>query len=208
MNSSKHSIVAAGIASVMAIGSASDGGWRADLRAQMHPPTSVTAVLDSMGTALSYSIGENEVLLTWDGDELQLEVNSEEVTDLEQWNESEDPVVLAFSAYVGQGTLGPDNDAGLLGWVYIDDVGQLRVELEIPQHFIIYQIGNGGPSSPTLQAISTCRCGSYQPPPFWGCTTQLCEQGGQCPQSTSNNCGLVIPVSSQLFVATFDDVVS
>jgi hypothetical protein len=119
--------------------------WRSDLRGKMSPSRDVRDVLaQQSGTVLDDMIGDRAVELTWDGSSLALSVDGSPVTDVDDAIVNDGSVVLTFEAYAGRGTLGTTGTMGLQGWVYLDDLGRLRVDLRVPTYAAIFEIDAAG----------------------------------------------------------------
>lgn len=173
------------IASVSLSMLAAASDWRAELRVALQPPTVLTDELDERGVLFLEWIGDTLVDIEWDEGSVELALNNEAMNDVEQWWEATSPEVLAFSACVGEGTLGPDSDVGMLGWFYLDDFGGLRMELEVGDTYIRWVLPLEG--EPAAFA-SVCRCRTIPLGSRFGCTNANCNNTDECPLSAGHYC--------------------
>lgn len=174
-------IVVAGM-SLSALATASD--WRAELRIALQPPSGLTDEMDERGVLFLEWIGDTLVDIEWDDGSVEMALNNATINDVEQWWEATSPEVLAFSACTGGGTLGPEGDAGLLGWFYLDDFGGLRMELEVDDTYVRWVMPLEG--EPAAFA-SICRCRTI-PLAKHGCTNANCNNTDECPMSAGHYC--------------------
>ncbi|MBX3321356.1 MAG: hypothetical protein KF757_00045 [Phycisphaeraceae bacterium] len=160
------------------------GDWRAELRTAMQPQVTLTSVMNARETLYDGHIGDLSVVISWDGEFVWLEIEEEIVTDVVQWWDSEDPEVLSFCAFSGKGTYGPEEDAGLIGWLYLNDYGELWMELEADDTYVQFKLPSS--SGPQLVA-SVCRCRTI-PLAAHGCLALNCDNTDECPLKAGSFC--------------------
>ncbi len=168
----------------MWLGSVAHGDWREALRASMQPQVTLTSVMNARETLFDGNIGDLDVVVSWDGEFVWLEIEEAIVTDVVQWWDSEEPEVLSFCAFSGKGTHGPEEDAGLIGWLYLNDYGELWMELEADDTYVQFKLPSSG--NPLL-APSTCRCRTI-PLAAHGCLPSHCNETLECPLKAGSFC--------------------
>lgn len=176
--------------------------WRAELRANMNPEGKLLEELDYRGgVILNHDVGDRYVQMSWD-DDLTLSVDGNPVTDLQDWIEDEGSVVIAFVAYDGLGSFGTTETYGLRGWVYLDDLGGLRVELDVENLTIIYLVDTTGtPDLVTMRPKCECRIiGGWDPNS--GCKQHHCTNGMNCPTANTN---MLCEINSGTTIVQFED---
>lgn len=156
--------------------------WRSELRAKMKPDESVVDVLAARGTFFADWIGDHFVQMIWNGD-LSIVIDNNNVTDVAKWEINDGSLVVAFSAYTGRGSLGPNGNAGLTGWLYMDDTNELRVEMEVNANFAVYQVSSQG--AITAARAKVCRCRNVG---GGTCTNTNCDNTDNCAGDGSHYC--------------------
>ena len=192
-------IISGAIAILMLAQSLHADDWRSELRAKMKPDESVVDVMAARGTFFADWIGDHFVEMSWNGD-LLIDVDNNSVTDVAKWEVDEGSLVVAFSAYPGRGVLGPNGNSGLVGWLYMDDTNELRVEMEVNANFAVYEVTSQG-------TISAARAKVCRRRNVGGgtCTNTNCDNTENCAGDINHYCEWAYGLLAD-FAAEFDIV--